>query len=882
MNRRPLLTFCLSLVGLLAVLFLPSFHPDKVFFANDGPLGAIHSAAAEMPKGFVSQWYDLNSIGGRGPTGGVVFPSFTSFLLWALGPLGFAKFYPPIVLLLLGLFAWTGFRLMKLSPLPCYLGGLAAALNSLYFSSTAWGVGPQAIAAGLSILAVGLLYDRKAPWYWLRVALAGFAVGMGVSEGFDVGALYSLGVAAFLIFQSLVMEAGPGSRIVDLAKRLALVVTCAGILAIQPVVFLVKGNVLQAAGMAQDTRTKQERWDWATQWSLPKAEGFSLLVPGLFGYRMDTPRNMPILQDWYEGGVYWGAGGRDPEWDRYFASGKQGQPPARIIRFGGGGVYMGITVVLIAIWAGARGLRKKDSVFPLEQKKFTWFLSGTLVVSLLLAFGRHFPLFVLLYQVPGASLFRNPVKFIQVFTFALLILFALGVDAFCRVYFQAVVAGAAERSARLKGWWEKASPFDKWWVRGSGIALGVSLLGWLIYSASRTSLEEHLQTVQFDAGMAKFIAGCSIRQFGWFIPFLAAAAWLVVCIISGRFSGTRATLGKVLLGGLLVLDLGRANLPWLVFWDYKMKYATNPVIDFLREKPYEHRAAMLPFPAGLFSEVYQIEWKQHHFQYYNIQSLDVVQMPRIPADLSQYETALALNPADPKSYYRLARKWQLTNNRYLLGPGAPGMQETLNQQLDPGRNRFRVVQKFDIVAKEGIANVTQLEQVTAALQPNGQFAIYEFTGALPRASLYANWQVSTNDDFTLGRLAAPDFDPLQTVFVAGSVPAASGTNVSGGTVEYTSYSPNDLALKANTTSASVLLLNDKYDSDWKVVVDGKPAELLRCNFIMRGVYLAPGTHTVEFHFRPAVPGLYVSLTAMGIAVLLAAFLMVSRPRPAVA
>jgi len=35
---------------------------------------------------------------------------------------------------------------------------------------------------------------------------------------------------------------------------------------------------------------------------------------------------------------------------------------------------------------------------------------------------------------------------------------------------------------------------------------------------------------------------------------------------------------------------------------------------------------------------------------------------------------------------------------------------------------------------------------------------------------------------------------------------------------------------------------------WQVFVNGKPAELLRCNFIMRGVYLTPGAHTVEFKF----------------------------------
>jgi uncharacterized membrane protein YfhO len=73
--------------------------------------------------------------------------------------------------------------------------------------------------------------------------------------------------------------------------------------------------------------------------------------------------------------------------------------------------------------------------------------------------------------------------------------------------------------------------------------------------------------------------------------------------------------------------------------------------------------------------------------------------------------------------------------------------------------------------------------------------------------------------------------------------------------------------------ASVLLLNDKYDPSWHVSVDGKPAELLRCNFIMRGVYLPPGSHTVEFRFTLPNKPLYVTITAMVVGVFLLGLLI---------
>ena len=84
---------------------------------------------------------------------------------------------------------------------------------------------------------------------------------------------------------------------------------------------------------------------------------------------------------------------------------------------------------------------------------------------------------------------------------------------------------------------------------------------------------------------------------------------------------------------------------------------------------------------------------------------------------------------------------------------------------------------------------------------------------------------------------------------------------------------------AKADAPSVLLLNDKFDPYWRVLVDGKPAELLRCNFIMRGVYLAPGAHRVEFQFGLPNGPLFVTLTAVGVGILLCGFLIFLERRP---
>lgn len=186
---------------ILALLFWRSFLPDYVFFNNDGPLGVQNAAWGQMPGGMTGMWVDLNYLGG---SGGTYTSSITAILHVLLSPVGFAKFYAPLALFVLGLGAWTFFRQLKLSPLACVLGALAAMLNSTFFSAACWGVASQEIALGMNFFALALIVgcNSQTPGVirWTRLVLAGLCVGMNVMEAADIGALYSLLVAIFVFF----------------------------------------------------------------------------------------------------------------------------------------------------------------------------------------------------------------------------------------------------------------------------------------------------------------------------------------------------------------------------------------------------------------------------------------------------------------------------------------------------------------------------------------------------------------------------------------------------------------------------------------------------------------------------------------------------------
>jgi hypothetical protein len=269
--------------------------------------------------------------------------------------------------------------------------------------------------------------------------------------------------------------------------------------------------------------------------------------------------------------------------------------------------------------------------------------------------------------------------------------------------------------------------------------------------------------------------------------------------------------------------------------------------------------------------VYQSEWMQHVFPYYNVQSLDVVQMPRQPQDMKAFDGALAIRSGETLS--NLTRKWELSNTRYILT--LADLVDFLNQRFDPRQGRFRLVSRFNLVPKPGVARIADWEDFTAELAPQGTYGLIEFTGALPRAKLYSQWQVQTNDATTLQQLSSPAFNPAQTVFVASPVAEPSPQAADAGTVEYTSYAPRDIKFQANAKTNAVLLLNDRYDADWHVLVDGRPAPMLRCNFLMRGAYLTPGSHTVEFFYQPPLGTFYVNLGVIAVGLLLLGYLAFS-------
>ncbi len=133
-------------------------------------------------------------------------------------------------------------------------------------------------------------------------------------------------------------------------------------------------------------------------------------------------------------------------------------------------------------------------------------------------------------------------------------------------------------------------------------------------------------------------------------------------------------------------------------------------------------------------------------------------------------------------------------------------------------------------------------------------ALVQLRDYLHKATLVPGAEMIPKDMELLARMRDPAWDPRKTVLL-GSPPEASmvssGQAVAGSpdNVEVKTYTPTRIELAVQSAQPAYVLINDAYDPDWQVEVNGRPAELLRADYILRAVAVPAGASKVTLHYR---------------------------------
>ncbi|MSQ79207.1 MAG: hypothetical protein EXR21_05980, partial [Flavobacteriaceae bacterium] len=110
----------------------------------------------------------------------------------------------------------------------------------------------------------------------------------------------------------------------------------------------------------------------------------------------------------------------------------------------------------------------------------------------------------------------------------------------------------------------------------------------------------------------------------------------------------------------------------------------------------------------------------------------------------------------------------------------------------------------------------------------------------------ADQEIDTLDGIDLRSTAAVDerYRPVLKEFAPTADPMAS-------TVDLKSYEPNHLIYESNASADGFVVFSEiYYDKGWKCTIDGKDAEYVRCNYVLRGMKVPAGKHKIEWIFEP--------------------------------
>ncbi|HXE97555.1 MAG TPA: YfhO family protein [Dongiaceae bacterium] len=139
--------------------------------------------------------------------------------------------------------------------------------------------------------------------------------------------------------------------------------------------------------------------------------------------------------------------------------------------------------------------------------------------------------------------------------------------------------------------------------------------------------------------------------------------------------------------------------------------------------------------------------------------------------------------------------------------------------------------------------------------PDGSSVVLENRTVLPKAWIVPSAALVMDDSRRLAILQDPGFPPLSVALVESQPPLAMANpndvvQPLPQKVTVPLYEGEHIIVEAATPANALLVLGEKYYKGWKASVDGKPAEIVPVNHILRGVYLTPGSHKVEFRFDP--------------------------------
>jgi hypothetical protein len=483
-------------------------------------------------------------------------------------------------------------------------------------------------------------------------------------------------------------------------------------------------------------------------------------------------------------------------------------------------IYLGVLALSLAISAAF--------CFGRERSRVVLFWSGIPIVACLLAFGIYLePIARIIYQIPLLNLFRSQGRHWMEVAMAVAVLAGYAVNRILRGGEQAVA-----RVAQI-------------------VALALTLLT----AAIGTSiLWRRDQAEAFIRGLPDmgFLSQGFLRQAGaeFYLPIISS-----ICLLAALLTFVRTRRpGR----GYLLLDSS-------LIVDFSLYAACAPI-----NRPGKLESGKFESPIGksIPPELAAQQSERNPIRYHLL--LNPGPIAFNPYWFYGHEMATGYDP--------------LINTRYTIfssidevGRSAlPTLLDARDRTLDLLNVRYLLVPRrmLDASVSERLKDNARWREIAVnSPDPGGQdMSVYQNTKALPRVWLVD--RVELQPDHTQLQLIRGGaietngraFDPLETALInpsdatkldrslldyAETRRAEAGPEIPAEPVEIRARETSRMLITADITRPSLLVMSEPVFPGWHARVDGREVELLRVNYLLRGVGLSPGRHTVEIFYWPS-------------------------------
>jgi hypothetical protein len=473
--------------------------------------------------------------------------------------------------------------------------------------------------------------------------------------------------------------------------------------------------------------------------------------------------------------------------------------------------YMGIGVLLLAL-IGA-WFNRRDP--------FVIFLIVLGLFSLFLSFGKNMPvLYDLFYNmVPSFNKFRAPSMALVLLQFAVPVLAGYGISTVLR--------------------WRGDAKGKKPAMIALAACGGFLILGFLYTSVNEQGYKNDVAAALYAKNPDQLKSASDVSpQYLDIIYEEMKSDWVTTGFIAVIFG----TLIFLMAGGKVSSSLGLIILVLLTLGDlwrvdkrpYDPKegdpetlvFRTTDAVQFLKQDQGMYRVADLSrLPANY--------WAYHFIE--NVHGYSSAKIRLYQDMLDVAAPGPGREPAPGNSRILNPFLWNMLNVKYVL------TDQPLYQNVEPD---FR---------------------------SNTGLLIYRNDDVLPRAWFVDTVRVESDRRTLLEHLRDGTFDARRVAYVESAITGAAVSPTDSTTsVRVTGRGNQHLSLSTSSPTTSFLVVSEVYYPEWSATIDGAPVEIHRTNFLLRGLVVPAGDHTIEFTFRsPAFEtGRTISMASNGVAILI--------------